>query len=75
VERVDVVLEHRFDQLRDARAARRFGDQVGFILDRGQSIGDRHGITARLQEGVVVLGVADRHDVVRGEAQLLERRL
>ena len=48
--------------------------EVGFILDRGQSIGDRDGISARLQERVVVFGVADRHHVVGGEAQIVERR-
>ncbi len=73
--RLDVVLEHRLDQFRDAGAARAFGDEIGFILDRWQSIGDRDGVAARLQERVVVLGVADRHDVVRREAQVVERRL
>jgi hypothetical protein len=74
VESVDVVFKHRFDQFRDACAARSFGDQIGFILDRGQSICDRDGISACLQERVVVFGVADRHNVVRGEAQVLKRR-
>ena len=59
VKRVDVVFEHRLDQFRDARAARSFGDEVGFILDRGQCIGDGDGISARLQERVIVFGVAD----------------
>ena len=71
VKSVDVVFEHRLDQFRDARAARAFGDEVGFILDRGQGICDRDGISARLQERVVVFGVADRHHVVRGEAKIL----
>ena len=59
VKSVDVVFEHRLDQLGDACAPRSFGDQVGFILDRGQSIGDRDGISACLQERVIVFGVAD----------------
>ncbi len=74
MKRVDVVLEQSLDEFRDASAARALGDEIGFILDRGQSVGDRDGIAARLQERVVVLGVADRHDVVRGEAQVPERR-
>ena len=75
VKSVDVVFEHRLDQFGDARAARGFGDEIGFILDRRQSIGDRNGVSARLQECVIVLGVADRNDIMRGEAQVFERRV
>jgi hypothetical protein len=59
VERVDVVFKHRLDQLRDARAPRPFGDEISFILDRRQSIGDRDRISAGLQESMVVFGVPD----------------
>ena len=74
VKGVDVVFEHRIDQFRHARATRALGDEVGFILDRGQGICDSNGISACLQERVVVFGVADRHHVVRGEAKILARR-
>jgi hypothetical protein len=74
VKNVDVILEHRLDQFRDACAPRGFGDEIGFVLNRRQGIGDRNGVSACLQEGMVVFGIADRNDIVRGEAQVLERR-
>ena len=50
-------------------------DHVGGLLDRGQGVGDRDRATADRQEGVIVLGVADGHDIVARETELAQRRL
>ena len=70
----EVVREHAVDQFRDAGAVIAHHDDVGRVLDRRQSVGDRCGALAQSQESVVVLGVADADRVVRRQTEFRERR-
>ena len=72
-ERIRVVFQQQADELGDAGAARALGHQVRLVLDGGKSVGDGDGVAASLQEGVIVFRVADRHDVVGGQAEIAER--
>jgi len=74
-EGLDAARDEALDQFPNARAARPSGDQVGLVLDRRQRIGDGDRKAARLHESMVVLGVADGHDIVGGQAEIVERRL
>ena len=61
------------DQLDDPPPRLCFVTNIGPLLERRQGVGHRGGAPAEAEERVVVLGVADADDVVRGEVQLLER--
>ena len=50
-------------------------DKIGLGLDRGERVLDGDGAAARAEEGLVVLGVADADDIVRRQAEALERAL
>ena len=69
IERDDLI-----DQLDHAGAAAILRRAVGGLLERGQRVGNRNTVADGAQECVVVLGIADAHDVVRRKPQLVERR-
>ena len=70
---LEVVGEDPIDQLHDPPAAAVTDDEVGPLLEHRQRVGYGRRELAEAQECMVVLGVADADDVVRGEAQLVER--
>ena len=59
------------DQLDDPGAARAPEPDVGGILDHRQRIGDCRRASASPEEGMIVLGIADAHNIVRRQLQLL----
>ena len=71
--RISVVGEQT-RQLDDAGAV--IGDHhVRLLFHRRQGVGDGDGAAAGAQEGLIVLGIADAHDIVQRQAQRLERAL
>jgi hypothetical protein len=68
------VIGQQVDELHHAGAARALGDVVALLLEHRQGVGDRHRALAQAEERVVVLGVADPDGVVRGQAELVQRR-
>ena len=65
--------DQRLDQLPDARALGAPGHQVGGVLQHRQRVGHRNPALAEVQEGVIVLGVADADHVVGRQTELAER--
>lgn len=66
--------EQAIDELRDAVAVIRAGHSVGLLAQRGHGVGHRDAALADREKRMVVLGVADPDDVVRGQPELAQRR-
>ena len=70
----EVGFEDPADSLHHPGAARRARDDVGVRLDHRQRVGNRHGAAACTQKRMVVLRVADPHDIERRQLQSRKRR-
>ena len=74
-DRAQVRIEHELDQLDHPLTASAVGDQIGRVLHRRQGVGDRDRAAADREKRMVVLRVAHRHDIMAGEAELMQRRI
>ena len=68
-----IVRDDRVDQLADTGTVVAAHNQIGGVLHCRQRVLNRRRAAARHQEGVVVLGVAHAHDVVRREFEPRQR--
>lgn len=73
VQVAQVVLQEQVDEVDDPIAMIALGDQIGVFLEHRDGIRDGDGAFAEIEEGVVVLSIADPGDVVQRQAQLRER--
>ena len=70
----EVVGDQAVDQLDDGDTFGSASDQIGPLLEGGDAVSHGHTAFAGRDQGVVVLRVADRDDVVGRVAEFLERR-
>src|SRR5215216_609588 len=70
--RREIVVEQRRDQLARAFWPGRFGDAIRAFRQRRHGVSDCHAAGTVREKVMVVFGVPDRNDVVRGHVQLVE---
>ena len=75
LEKRQIVVDEFVDQFGDAGTALAGRDVIRMLLEHRQGIRHSGGTFTQCEKSVVVLGVADSHGFMGGQAELLQRRL